>query len=60
MYNTKQTKPKKIFVPRKEDIHMKSVLKIVAVIAALAAVLGILKLTAEALSLGTHKYFEVE
>lgn len=39
---------------------MKSVFKILAVIAALTAILGILKLTAEALSLGTHKYFSVE
>lgn len=38
---------------------MKSVLKIIAVIAALTAILGILKLTSEALGLGTHKYFNV-
>lgn len=41
-------------------ICMKIFLKILAVIAALAAILGILKLTSEALSLGTHKYFEVD
>lgn len=39
---------------------MKTFLKILAVIAALAAVLGMLKLVSEALSLGTHKYFEVD
>ncbi len=39
---------------------MKNILKILAVISALAAILGILKLTSEALSLGTHKYFEVD
>lgn len=39
---------------------MKNILKIAAIIAALAAILGILKLTAEALSLGTHKYFDVD
>lgn len=39
---------------------MKSFLRILAFIAAIAAILGIIKLTAEALSLGTHKYFKVE
>lgn len=39
---------------------MKNVLRILAFLSAIAAILGILKLTSEALSLGTHKYFEVD
>ncbi len=39
---------------------MKLFLRSLTVIAALLAILGIVKLTAEALGLGTHKYFEVE
>lgn len=38
---------------------MKNFLKVLTAIAAIVAVLGIIKLTAEALNLGTHKYFEV-
>ena len=40
--------------------YMKNVLRILAFLSAIAAILGILKLTTEALSLGTHKYFEVD
>lgn len=39
---------------------MKSFIKSLTVIAALLAILGIVKITAEALGIGTHKYFEVE
>lgn len=39
---------------------MKNILKIFTVIAALMAILAIIKLTSEALSLGTHKYFNVD
>lgn len=39
---------------------MKNVLRILAFLSAIAAILGILKLTSETLSLGTHKYFEVD
>lgn len=39
---------------------MKSFMKSLTVIAALLAILGIVKITVEALGVGTHKYFEVE
>ncbi len=39
---------------------MKNVLRILAFLFAIGAILGIVKLTSEALSLGTHKYFEVD
>lgn len=39
---------------------MKNILRFLTVITAIIAILGVVKLTAEALSLGTHKYFDVE
>ncbi len=36
-----------------------NVLKVLVILSALTCILGIIKLTAEALSLGTHKYFDV-
>ena len=39
---------------------MKSFMKSVTVIVALLAILGIVKITAEALGIRNHKYFEVE
>lgn len=39
---------------------MKNLIRILAVVTALVAIIGALKLAAEALSLGTHKYFEVD
>lgn len=44
----------------KGRFFMKNVLRILAFLSAIAAILGILKLASEALSLGTHKYFEVD
>ncbi len=39
---------------------MKNLLRILAVLTAFVAIVGVLKLAAEALSFGTHKYFEVD
>ena len=41
-------------------VGMKNILRILAVIAAICAILGIVKLASEALSLGTHKYINVD
>ncbi len=40
-------------------MHKDSILKVLVILSALTCILGIIKLTAEALSLGTHKYFDV-
>ncbi len=40
-------------------MNREKVLKTLVILFALACILGIIKLTAEALSLGTHKYFDV-
>ncbi len=40
-------------------MNRESILKALVILSALTAILGIIKLTAEALSLGTHKYFDV-
>ncbi len=40
-------------------MNRENVLKVLVILSALTCILGIVKLTAEALSLGTHKYFDV-
>ena len=41
-------------------VGMKNILRILAVIAAICAILGMVKVASEALSLGTHKYINVD